>query len=87
MTTSLKIRWENSEGQYTEEIWERGNDGVLYAFFMQLINLVRLVGKMENEVEGLEARLKRLQEELRLIKNDPSIGKLTVEDWPESPDY
>ncbi len=32
-------------------------------------------------------RIKELQDQLRAIKDDPSIGKLIVEDWPESPDY
>ena len=34
-----------------------------------------------------EKMIKKLEKELAKIKSDPSIGKLEVQDWPESPDY
>jgi septal ring factor EnvC (AmiA/AmiB activator) len=35
----------------------------------------------------LRERIKELEGTLAKIKSDPSIGKLEVEEWPESPDY
>ena len=54
-----------------------------------------------SECESLEARIKELlakqdwyetiikelEAELVEIKSDPNIGKLEVQDWPETPDY
>jgi hypothetical protein len=44
--THLKIRWENGEGQYTEEVWERENDGVLYSCFMAIVTLINSVRRL-----------------------------------------
>ena len=35
----------------------------------------------------LKFRIKELESELAKIKADPGIGKLEVEEWPETPNY
>ena len=35
----------------------------------------------------LKIRIKELEKELAKIKSDPSIGKIEIQDWPESPEY
>ncbi len=40
-----------------------------------------------DKAEKTKSRIKELENQLKAIKGDPSIGKLIVEDWPESPDY
>ncbi len=43
--------------------------------------------EFENLIDWYEGRIKELEAELTKIKADPSIGKLIVEEWSESPDY
>lgn len=43
--TYLQIHWENDEGLHHEESWERGNDGILYAIFQAIINLIHAIEK------------------------------------------
>ena len=46
----------------------------------------RLIEKHKLRAEQPETRIKELEAELSKIKADPSIGKLTVDEWPETPD-
>jgi hypothetical protein len=41
----------------------------------------------DNRIDELKIKVKKLEAVIAKIKSDPSIGKLEVEDWPESPDY
>lgn len=43
--------------------------------------------EFENLIGQYEDRIKELEDKLIKIKSDPSIGKLEVQEWPESPDY
>jgi len=48
--TRLNIRWERIEdGFHHEEVWERGDDGVLYALFMAITALIHAACKMKEE--------------------------------------
>jgi len=48
--TYLKIRWERTEdNSHHEEIWERGNDGVLIMIFQAITSMIHLIERLKNE--------------------------------------
>lgn len=46
-----------------------------------------MLAKQTDLAREAEARVMKLENELAKIKSDPSIGKLEVQDWLETPDY
>jgi hypothetical protein len=48
---------------------------------------IMLIEQLSERVKELEERVRELETELAKIKADPSIGKLVVDEWPETPDY
>ena len=48
--TYLKIRWERTEdNSHHEEVWERGNDGVLFMIFQAITSIIHLMGRLRDE--------------------------------------
>ncbi len=50
--TRLKIRWEDDDGSFNEESWERGNDGVLYGICTAITDFIHAIGKLAKTEEG-----------------------------------
>ena len=45
MKTKLIIRWERQK-EFSESIWERENDGILYSVYSQILRIIDSVSKL-----------------------------------------
>lgn len=74
------VRYFDQLADEREKVTELEQEALRFPTLSEFSNL-------QEDHERKKERVRELEKELADIKADPSIVKLVVEDWPETPDY